>query len=121
MTDSPLANFRPAYLRKSYPRETYPVEGEKGALALFQRFGLPDYMGLPTEAIAFRDETGWVRSICALFPEFGSILELRLCRHHSHVGEVSWHTHTSPGAWWEHNLRRAQMSWRANNYRGFDL
>ena len=121
MIRSIAADYRPSFLRKSYPREAFPVDGPNGAHAIFQQFGLPDYMGKPTDAIAFRDQTGWVRSICALFPEFGSILELRICRHVSHIGEDLFRTFPTHRLWWQHNMRRSAMSKRAREYRGEDL
>lgn len=86
MTEHPFERYRPSYLRKSYPREAFPVHGENGALALLRRFGLPLHYGEPSRAIAFRDQTGWARCICAFFPKVGYSINLHINKYISHVG-----------------------------------
>jgi len=86
MTAHPFDSYRPYYLRKSYPREPFPVHGEMGAWQLLKNFGLPLQYGEPSGAIAFRDPTGWVRCICAFFPKVGYSINLHINKHVSHVG-----------------------------------
>lgn len=73
-----LHGFRPSYLLKRYPMEPYPVAGVRGAWSVFRDFGCPIRWGLPSGAIAFRDETGLCRSLCVYFPAIGQVIELRV-------------------------------------------
>lgn len=86
MTAGPLDDYRPSYLRKSYARESFPIDGPQGALALLRKFGLPHTYGPPSQAVVFRDETGWARCISAYFPSVRYCINLHINRHISHVG-----------------------------------
>ena len=122
MTASRLVDFRPPYLRKSYAREPYPINGRRGAAHLIGVLGLPVEYGLPTEAIGFRDDTGQLRCICAHYPTVGLIMDLRI---NKHVSSLVHHRAARPT---EHGISfqiplgiTGQLNWNARHFRGEGL
>lgn len=111
-----LDGYRPRFLRKSYPSEPFPVDGENGAFALLRGFGLTQDFGAPTEAVAFRDETGRVRQISTFFPAAGFVIEVRVNRH---VSSVVFRR-LDPGFHPRNDLM-PQMAWAARNFRARGL
>jgi hypothetical protein len=122
VTAHPFDTYRPSYVRKSYPREPFPVHGEKGAWQLLKNFGLPLHYGEPSKAAAFRDMTGWVRCICAFFPKVGYSINLHINKHVSHIAK-GCRIVTFPNARVaaEHAAVIYNMRCRSENYRGEDL
>jgi hypothetical protein len=122
MTALRLKDYRPPYLRKSYPREAYPINGLRGAAHVIGVFGLPVEFGLPTEAIGFRDEKGKLRCICAYYPTAGIIMDLRINKH------ISSLAHRRSATPMEHDVGlrvnptlTGRLNWNARNFRGEGL
>lgn len=117
-----LEDYRPPYLRKSFVREVYPINGRRGAAHVISVLGLPVQYGLPTEAIGFRDDRGQLRCICAYYPTAGLIMDLRI---NKHVSSIAHHRASRPT---EHDRSiqipfgiTGELNWNARNFRGEGL